>query len=34
MTIDDSGGGGSINKKMMDDGDGMEKKVKDKKNHL
>ena len=32
MTIDDKGGGG-VHQKMTDDGDGMEKKLKDGKNH-
>ena len=32
MTIDDKGGRG-VHQKMMDDGDGMEKEVRDRKNH-
>ena len=33
MTIDDKWGRGGVNQKMTDDPDGMETKVKDKKNH-
>ena len=33
MTIDDKGGEGGVHQKMMDDGDGMQKDVKDKNNH-